>query len=169
MSIANLPFGEIEKFNVVVEIPQGSQDKYEYRDDLGVMELDRVLFGAQRYPVNYGFVPETHAEDGDHTDVLLLSTNPIIVGGMVASRAVGFMDMVDNGEVDCKVIAVPVHDPRFEHIKDISDVSPHLLKEIQNFFESYKALQKKTVEIKGFSGKERAIEELEKTRAAYTK
>src|SRR5947209_3971020 len=80
MNIKDLPFGELEAFNAVIEIPKGSQDKYEYDEELDVIKLDRVLYGSQRFPFNYGFVPETRAEDGDHTDVLLLSTNPLVPG-----------------------------------------------------------------------------------------
>lgn len=169
MNIKDLPFGETEKFNVVVEIPQGSQDKYEYDEELDVIKLDRVLYGSQRFPANYGFVPQTRAEDGDHTDVVLLTTNPINSGFIVTARALGFMEMVDGGEVDNKIIAVPTEDPRFADIQTLEDLPEHRLKEIQNFFETYKLLQKKTVEVKGFQGKDRAIQELEKTREVYSK
>lgn len=169
MNIKDLPFGEMEKFNVVVEISQGSQDKYEYNEKLDVIALDRVLYGAQRYPANYGFIPETRAEDGDHADVVLLTTNPILVGAIVPSRALGIMEMVDSGEVDNKIIAVPVKDPRFADIQTLDDLPEHQLKEIQNFFETYKALEGKKVEVKGFKNKDRALEELTKTKAAYSK
>ncbi|MBL8030594.1 MAG: inorganic diphosphatase [Candidatus Doudnabacteria bacterium] len=167
MGLKNLPFGELEKFNVVIEITKGSQDKYEYDEKLDVIKLDRVLYGSQRFPVNYGFVPETRAEDGDHTDVLLFSTNPILAGAVVEARAVGFMQMVDTGEVDNKILAVPVSDPRFASVKGINDIEPHILKEIQNFFESYKTLQNKKVEVKGFEDKDRAVKELEATKKVY--
>jgi inorganic pyrophosphatase len=169
MNIKDLPFGEIEKFNVVVEIPQGSQDKYEYDEKLDVIKLDRVLFGSQRFPANYGFVPETRAEDGDHADVVLLTTNPINSGFVVEARAIGFMEMVDSGESDNKIIAVPTEDPRFRDIQALEDLPEHRLKEIQNFFETYKILQNKKVEVKGFQGKDRAVQELEKTKEAYSK
>jgi inorganic pyrophosphatase len=169
MNIKDLPFGEIEKFNVVVEIPQGSQDKYEYDEELDVIKLDRVLYGSQRFPANYGFVPQTRAEDGDHTDVVLLTTNPINSGFVVTARALGFMEMIDGGEVDNKIIAVPTEDPRFSDVQTLEDLPEHKLKEIQNFFETYKLLQKKKVEVKGFQDKDRAIQELEKTKEVYSK
>jgi inorganic pyrophosphatase len=169
MNIKDLPFGETEAFNVVVEIPQGSQDKYEYDEKLDAIKLDRVLFGAQRYPANYGFIPETRAEDGDHTDVLLFTTNPVVVGAVVEARAIGFMEMIDGGDIDNKILAVPVADPRFKDTQDLSDLPQHQLKEIQNFFETYKVLQGKKVEVKGFADKARAVAELDKTRAAYKK
>ncbi len=167
MSIHNLPFGEPERFNAVIEIPKGTQDKYEYDEELDVIKLDRVLYSAQAYPVNYGFVPQTRAEDGDHTDVLLLSTNPLVVGCVVVCRPIGMMDMVDSGEVDNKIIAVPVTDPRYTDILSLDDLPQHLLKEIQNFFETIKILQNKKVEVKGFRDKAAAIEELQKTHQAF--
>ncbi len=162
-----MPFGEMEAFHTVVEIPQGSQDKYEYDEELDVIKLDRVLYGAQRFPFNYGFIPETRAEDGDHTDVLLFSTNPIMVGAVVVSRPIGFMEMIDGGEVDNKILAVPVKDPRFADTQSLDDLPQHYLAEIKNFFETYKALQKKSVEVRGFGDKARALQELESTKKTY--
>lgn len=169
MNIKDLPFGEMEKFNVVVEITQGSQDKYEYDEKYDVIKLDRVLFGSQCFPANYGFIPETRAEDGDHADVVLLTTNPIFTGAIVSARALGIMEMLDAGEVDNKIIAVPTEDPRFSDTLTLEDLPEHKLKEIQNFFETYKLLQGKKVEVKGFLDKTRALEELAKTKAAYSK
>jgi inorganic pyrophosphatase len=169
MSIKDLPFGEPEAFHVVVEIARGSQDKYEYDEKLDVVKLDRVLYGSQRFPFNYGFVPETRAEDGDHADVLLLSTNPIFPGAVVVARAIGFMEMNDSGEADNKTLAVPVSDPRFSDTKDLSDLPEHMLKEIKNFFETYKVLQGKTVVVGEFADKARAVAELQKTREVYSK
>ncbi len=167
MSLKDIPFGTPEKFNVIIEISQGSQDKYEYDEELDVIKLDRVLFTAQRYPTNYGFIPETRAEDGDHSDVLLLSTNPIIPGAVAEARAIGFMNMIDSDEVDNKVIAVPTEDPRFADIQSLEDLSQHQLKEIKNFFETYKLLQNKVVTIGDYEGKEKALEFIESTREAY--
>lgn len=164
-----MPFGEMEKFNVVVEIPKGSQDKYEYDEKLDVIKLDRVLYSSYHYPTNYGFVPETRAEDGDHADVLLFSTNPLMTGSVAEARAIGFMEMVDGGENDNKILAVPVKDPRFNDVLSLEDLPEHILKEIKNFFETLKILQNKTVVVKGFEGKDRALKELEMTRSAYKK
>lgn len=168
MNIKDLPFGEIEAFNVVIEIPQGSQDKYEYDEELDVVKLDRVLYGSQRFPANYGFIPQTRAEDGDHTDVVLLSTNPLVPGTIAVGRAIGFMEMIDGGEKDNKIIAVPVKDPRFNDILTLEDLPQHKLAEIRNFFETYKLLQNKPVEVKGFEDKARAVQELENTKKAYS-
>lgn len=167
MSIKNLPFGSIEKFNVVVEIPAGSQDKYEYDEEHDVIRLDRVLYTAQSYPTNYGFIPETRAEDGDHTDAMLFSTNPIITGAVVEARAIGFMEMVDGGEIDNKILCVPVSDPRFADIITLDDLPAHVLLEIKHFFETLKMLQGKVIEIKGFEGVDRAKHELTQTNKAY--
>ncbi len=167
MNLKNIPFGEVTSFNAVIEIPQGSQDKYEYDPEIEAIRLDRVLYSAVRFPFNYGFVPQTLAEDGDPADVVLLSTNPLFPGVVAEARAIGFMEMVDSGEVDNKIIAVPTKDPRFADIQTLEDLPEHTTKEIQNFFETYKLLQNKTVEIKGFHGKDRAIEEIEKTHAAF--
>ena len=132
------------------------------------IKLDRVLYGSQRFPANYGFVPETRAEDGDHTDVLLFTTNPLPSGTVVLARPIGFMEMIDGGEVDNKILAVPVKDPRFSDTQDLSDLPEHQVKEIENFFMTYKLLQGKKVEVKGFAGKDRAVKELEDTNKAYT-
>jgi inorganic pyrophosphatase len=169
MSLKDVPFGEQDAFNVIVEIPAGTQDKYEYDEKLDVIKLDRVLFGSQRYPANYGFIPETRAEDGDHTDALVLSTNPLMVGSVVKARAIGFMQMIDSGEVDDKVIAVPVKDPRFADIVSLDDLPAHTLKEFKNFFETMKVLQGKVVEIKGFGTKADALASINSGLAAYKK
>lgn len=168
MGFKQIPYGSLEEFNVIIEIPQGSQDKYEYREDLDLIELDRVLFTAQRYPANYGFVPQTRAEDGDHADVLLFSTNPFFHGALVKSRAIGFMKMDDSGEVDDKILAVPVNDVRFAHIESMDQLPEHSQKEIANFFETYKLLQNKEVKVTGFEPKENAIKYLQKTLDVYS-
>lgn len=167
MSLKDVPFGSIEKFNVIVEISQGSQDKYEYDEGLDVLKLDRVLHTAQAYPTNYGFIPETRAEDGDHADVLLLSSNPIVAGSVVEARAVGYMNMIDSDEPDNKVIAVPTEDPRFNHVTDLEHVSPHLLKEYKHFFETLKQLQNKVITIGEYESAAKALEFIEQTRKVY--
>lgn len=168
MNLKKIPFGTPEAFNVVIEISAGSQDKYEYDPEIEAVKLDRVLYASYKFPANYGFIPRTLAEDGDPADVILLSTNPLLPGIVAEARAIGFMEMVDAGEADNKIIAVPTSDPRFHDIKTLEDLPKHFTKEIQNFFETYKILQNKTVEIKSFSGPDRAIEEIKKTSAAYT-
>lgn len=168
MGLKDVPFGKVEKFNVIIEISQGSQDKYEYDEELDVIKLDRVLFSAQRYPANYGFIPETRADDGDHTDVLLFSTNPIPPGVVVEARAIGIMNMNDGGEIDNKILAVPTEDPRYTHVQSLAELPEHSPKEIKNFFETYKLLENKEVKVGEFDNKETAIKYVEKTREAYT-
>ncbi len=167
MNLKNIPFGEVEAFNAVIEIPKGSQEKYEYDPEIEAIRLDRVLYGSQRFPLNYGFIPQTLAEDGDPADVFLFSTNPLLPGIVAEARPIGFIEMVDSGENDNKIVAVPTKDPRFAGIQSLEDLPEHIMKEVQNFLETYKVLQGKTVEIKGFAGKDRAIEEIKKTHESY--
>ncbi len=167
MSLKDVPFGSADIFNVIIEIAQGSHDKYEYDEELDVIKLDRVLFSAQRYPYNYGFIPQTRADDGDNTDVLLFSTNPIFPGAVVEARAIGFMNMIDGGEIDNKILAVPTKDPRFTHVKSLAELPEHSPKEIKNFFETYKLLENKSVSVGEFEGADKAKEYIEKTRKVF--
>lgn len=168
MGLKDVPFGSEEKFNVIIEISQGSQDKYEYDEELDVIKLDRVLFSAQRFPANYGFIPQTRADDGDHTDVVLFSTNPIHPGAVVEARAIGFMNMNDGGEIDNKILAVPTEDPRFAHVKSLGELPEHSPKEIKNFFETYKMLQNKEVTVGEFEGADKAQDYIKTTREKFT-
>lgn len=167
MGLQDVPFGTLDKFNVIIEISQGSHDKYEYDEKLDIIKLDRVLFSAMRYPYNYGFIPATRADDGDHTDVLLFSTNPIPPGVVVEARAIGFMNMIDSGEVDNKILAVPTEDPRYTSVKSLADLSEHSPKEIKNFFETYKLLENKSVTVGEFEDADKAREYIEETRKVY--
>jgi inorganic pyrophosphatase len=148
--------GTADEMNVIVEIPRGSQNKYEIDKETGIIALDRVLHTAQAYPFDYGFVPQTLWDDGDALDVVLLTTNPLLPGVLVHARPVAILPMIDGGEADEKVIAVPVGDPRFAQIKDLSDINPHTLKEIAHFFETYKKLQNKEVTLGEYKGKAEA-------------
>jgi inorganic pyrophosphatase len=168
MSLKNVPFGSPDKFNVIIEIAQGSQDKYEYDEELDVIKLDRVLYSSQRFPANYGFIPETRADDGDHTDVVLFSTNPIMPGAVVEARAIGFMNMNDSGETDNKILAVPTEDPRFAHVNSLAELPEHSPKEIKNFFETYKILQNKQVTVGEFESSDKAKEYIEQTCKVYS-
>jgi inorganic pyrophosphatase len=135
------------EINVIVEINKGSKNKYELDKETGLIMLDRVMYTSQDYPFDYGFVPQTHWHDGDPLDVVLLTTHPLVPGLLLTARPVGVFDMIDDGESDAKILAVPVKDPRFNDIKDLSDVNPHTIEEIKHFFETYKQIQKKTVTI----------------------
>lgn len=156
-----------EEFTAVIEISKGSRVKYEVAKDSGLLEFDRVLYSPMHYSANYGFVPQTLWEDGDPLDVLVLSEESLIPGCLVKCRPLGVLDMIDGGEGDAKVIAVPVKDPRFSHMKDVNDVGPHLLEEIREFFRVYKNLQKKEVEVGDWNDKERAIADIKKSFELY--
>ncbi|MFT4282816.1 MAG: inorganic diphosphatase [Candidatus Woesearchaeota archaeon] len=138
-----------EVVSIVVEIPKGSNVKYELDKDTGLISLDRFLHSAVYYPGDYGFLPRTYCDDGDPLDVLILTNTALVPGTVARVRVIGVMKMIDGGEEDDKLIAVYSSDPRFKNIKSIKDVSEHTLEEVKHFFATYKALEKKEVEIKG--------------------
>lgn len=137
-----------------IEIPAGSQNKYEFDKELGRFRLDRVLFSPMHYPTEYGYLEGTLAEDGDPLDILVLTTFPTFPGCVIRSRVIGVLIMSDDKGQDEKLLAVPVDDPRFDHVKDLSHVSPHVLKEIAHFFERYKDLENKETKIEGWKDAE---------------
>lgn len=153
--------------NVIVEIPKGSKNKYEIDKENGLIKLDRAMKSAQDYPFDYGFVPQTLWEDGDALDVVLLTTYPLHPGILVEARPVAVMRMIDGGEGDDKVIAVPKNDPRWAEVADLADINKHTIKEIQHFFETYKTIDGKKVEITGVEGREAACEAVKKGLAMY--
>lgn len=155
--------------NVLVEVPKGSQNKYEIDKESGLIKLDRANYSAAAFPVEYGFVPQTLWDDGDALDVIILATFPIPTGILVEVRPVAVMEMIDTGESDYKVIGVPVNDKRWEDVQDLGDINKHTIKEIQHFFETYKALKGKPapVEIRGFKGKQEAMEAVKKSVLMY--
>ena len=155
--------------NVIIEIPKGSKNKYEIDKETGLIALDRAMHTAQDYPFDYGFVPQTLWDDGDALDVVLLTTYPLFPGILVNARPVAIMHMIDGGEGDDKVIAVPVGDPRWGEVLDLGDINKHTLKEIEHFFATYKKIQNKVVEISGFEGKDVAQKAVEKSLDLYTK
>jgi inorganic pyrophosphatase len=159
--------GTKEKMNVIVEIPKGSQNKYEIDKETGLIKLDRANYGPTAYPFDYGFVPQTLWDDGDALDVVLLTTFPLQVGVLVEARPVGILNMVDDGNADEKIIAVPVNDKRWEDVQKLEDVNKHTLKEIQNFFETYKQLSNKKVVVNGFKDRAAAENAFERGRKMY--
>ncbi len=168
----NVPLGDKapETINVIIEIPRGSNNKYEFDERLGIFKLDRVLYSPFYYPLDYGFIPQTRSEDGDHLDALIIGSEPVVLGCLVEARPVGLFRMIDGGDPDFKVLAVQDKNPRFEKIKDITDVeawNPHLLKEIAHFFETYKELQGKKVEILGWDNAVAAKAEIAKAATVY--
>lgn len=145
---------------MVVEIPKGSSNKYEYDWKTKTMILDRVLYGANFYPGEYGYIPETLDYDGDPLDIISLITYPTFPGCLLEIRILGMIKMIDNGEIDTKLFGVVNSDPRFNAYQNLEDVPPHLLDEITNFFLQYKTLQKKEVKINGWDDLEAAKTEL---------
>ncbi|WP_031543013.1 inorganic diphosphatase [Mesoplasma photuris] len=152
---------------MVVEIPKGSSNKYEVDAQSGRIKLDRVLFGANFYPGEYGMVENTLDWDGDPLDVISLCTYPTLPGVEVNIRILGSIKMVDAGEIDTKLFGVFNDDPRFNAYQTLNDVPQHLRDEIENFFLQYKALQKKSVVINGWGTLEEAIEELHECKKRF--
>ena len=150
-----------------IEIPRGSRNKYEYDETSGTFFLDRVLYSSVHYPTDYGFIPDTLADDGDHLDICVLMTEPTFPGCTILARPLGGLEMSDDKGEDFKVLAVPVNDPRFNNYQSIEQVGRHWLKEIENFFETYKLLEQKETEIRGWHGLDRALEEIESSRQKY--
>lgn len=155
--------------NVIIEIEKGSKNKYELDKNTGLIRLDRVMYTAQSYPFDYGFIPNTLWHDGDPLDVVLLTSYSIHPGVLVEARPIAYINMIDNDESDVKVIAVPENDPRFKNLKDISDINPHTLDEINHFFETYKMLENKKVEIPSTHNKKEADEVIEKSIKLFKK
>jgi inorganic pyrophosphatase len=167
----DVPVGENapEEINVIIEVPKGSGNKYEVDKDTGLIKLDRANYSAATFPYDYGFVPQTLWDDGDPLDVIVLTTFPLNPGILVSVRPVAVMDMVDTGESDYKIIAVPTEDKRWDDVQDLGDLNKHMLKEYQHFLETYKALKGKPapVEIKGIYGKKEAVEAVKKSQELY--
>lgn len=136
--------------NVLIEIPAGSKNKYEFDKDIAAFALDRVLYSSVQYPYDYGFVPNTLADDGDPLDGMVLMDQPTFPGCVIPARPIGMLEMIDGGDRDEKILCVPDADPRFTNVKSLDDVSPHRLDEIAEFFKTYKNLEKKVTEILGW-------------------
>lgn len=156
-----------EEVNVIIEIPKGSKNKYEIDKKTGLIALDRAMHTAQDYPFDYGFVPQTLWDDDDALDVIVLTTYPLASGILVRARPIAIMGMIDGGESDDKVIAVPVDDPRWSEVTDLGDINKHTLKEIDHFFSTYKKIQNKEVETKGFQDKKEAQKAIVRSQELY--
>jgi len=163
------PLGEKtpENFNVIIEIPKGSKNKYEIDKETGLIKLDRAMKTSQDYPFDYGFAPQTLWEDNDALDVVVLTTYPLSTGILVKVRPVAVMHMTDSGESDDKIIAVPLKDPRWENVEDLADINPHTIKEFKHFFETYKSIDDKSVTIDGVGGKDEAIKAVKRSIKMY--
>ena len=161
--------GSGDIINIVVEIPMGTRNKYEYDKEEGVFRLDRVLFSPFFYPTDYGFIPRTWYDDDDPLDAMLVVRNPTFVGCVIEARVVGLLRMEDDKGVDDKVLCVPTNDPSYENHKDLTDFPSAFLNEIAHFFKRYKELEGKEVKIIGWFEKEDALKAVEKAREMYTK
>ncbi len=136
--------------NVLIEIAGGSKNKYEFDKDMNAFALDRVLFASVKYPYDYGFVPNTLADDGDPLDGMVIMDEPTFPGCVIAARPIGMLEMIDGGDRDEKILCVPAEDPRYKEVKSLKDIAPHRLEEIAEFFRTYKNLEKKATEIQGW-------------------
>jgi inorganic pyrophosphatase len=151
----------------IIEIPAGSQNKYEYDHRTHRVRLDRVLYSPFHYPAEYGFVPDTVAEDGDPIDIIVLLSQPTFPGCELRARLIGLLEMEDDKGVDDKLLAVAADDPRYDTVTRLQDVSPHTLREIAHFFESYKALEGKSVRVDRWLEADAAVATLNACRARW--
>ena len=151
----------------VIEVPKGSKNKYELDKDSGLIKVDRVLFSSMVYPANYGFIPRTFCEDHDPLDILVLGQEPVYPLSIMRAKPIGLMKMIDQGEADDKIIAVHADDPEYKMYRSIHELPPHKMKEIKRFFEDYKTLENKKVEVDEFLDFTDAIESLETAMALY--
>jgi len=161
-----------DEINVVVEIPKGSNIKYEIDDETGAIFVDRKLFTAMFYPCNYGFVPQTKEKDGDPVDVLVLGNDPVVPASVIRAIPVGVLITADEEGEDSKIVAVPIAkvDPSFSDVREISDVPQHIQEQIKHFFEHYKELEKgKYVKVKSWENKESAKKKISEALERYKK
>lgn len=153
--------------NGIIEIPKNTRAKYELDKESGLLTLDRVLYSSIYYPANYGFIPQTYCDDNDPLDILVLSQITIVPLCIVPAKVIGVMRMLDGGELDDKIIAVAHNDMSVDHINDISELPKHFFKELRNFFEDYKKLENKTVEVEDFQNAEVARQIVQKSMDDY--
>ncbi len=160
MSFKHIKIGKDfpEIINTVIEIPKKAGNKYEYDEEMDEIKIDRVFHSSMHYPLDYGFIPGTRGDDGDHLDVLLVISSEIFPGCVVSARPIGVADMEDENGQDWKIIAVAERDPRLSEIKELEDMGEHFQKEVQHFFEEYKRLENKKVEFKKWLGRKEAYE-----------
>src|ERR1035437_4630136 len=156
-----------ENFIAIIEIPKGSKKKYELDKETGMIRLDRILFTATHYPMNYGFIPRTYADDRDPLDVLVLCSETLDPMVMVECYPIGVVKMIDNEEIDEKIIAIPFKDPVYNGYRDINTLPQHLLNEITHFFEVYKALEHSKTSIQKIVNREEALTAIVASMNAY--
>jgi inorganic pyrophosphatase len=157
-----------EILNILVEVPKGSRNKYEWDEELGAIKLDRFLFSSMVYPVDYGMVPNTLGADGDPLDAMVCVSEPTFPGCIIPSIPLGLFRMTDDGELDDKILCVPADDPNWNYIESLDQLSNQLKEEISHFFAVYKQPEGKIVEVDGWYPLESALEVLELSRERYT-
>ena len=155
--------------NVLIEIPGGSKNKYEFDKELNAFALDRVLSSSVKYPYDYGFIPNTLADDGDPLDGMVMMDEPTFPGCIIAARPIGFLEMIDGGDRDEKILCVPAKDPRYANVNSLKDVPHHRLEEIAEFFRTYKNLEKKVTQILGWQDVDKVAPLVQKFIAAAKK
>ena len=154
---------------VMIEIPKGSRNKYEYDKDRKIIKFDRMLFSSVHYPSDYGFIVDTLAGDGDPLDALVLVWESTFPGCIIEAKPVGLFKMTDEKGPDEKILCVPINDPFWNYIDKLSDVPPHLLKEVENFFKIYKELEKKKTGVKGWGDLKAALAVIADARRRFSK
>jgi inorganic pyrophosphatase len=153
--------------NAIVEIPKGRRSKFELDKKSGLFKLDRYLYSSSHYPGDYGFIPQTVAEDGDALDVLVMVNEATFTGCLIEARVVGLFQMQDREVHDYKILTVPNRDPLFEAYRDLADVPAHFLREVEHFFSTYKELEGVAVETGGWAGAEAAMAEIRASVARF--
>jgi len=153
--------------DVFIEIPKGSRNKYEYDKEKKVIRYDRMIFSSMHYPSDYGFVPETLALDGDALDAMVLVSAPTFPGCLIEVKPLGLFRMHDEMGPDAKLLCVPVSDPMWNKLNSIDEVNPHLIKEIEHFFQVYKDLEEKKVGIEGWENKQAALDSISESKKRY--
>ncbi len=153
--------------DVVVEIPKGSRNKYEYDKEKNMVRYDRMLFSSVHYPSDYGFFPDTLASDGDPLDALILVSEPTFPGCIIEIRPIGVFKMYDEKGPDNKIVCVPISDPMWNNYYKLSEINPHLLKEIEHFFTVYKDLEKKKVGVEGWDDEDAAVSSVLRAQKRY--
>lgn len=165
----DLDFDESGELNCIIEIPAGSKIKYEIDKASGLLKVDRVLYSSVHYPCNYGLFSQTYCDDGDPLDVLVIGQAPVLPLSIMRVRPIGVIRMIDQGKGDDKVISVHVDDPEYNHIRSIRELAPHKVAEIKHFFESYKALEKKSVQINAIEDEKAALSVIKESIQYYKK